>query len=191
MSSAVHIKNMVCPRCIAAVQQIFDKLEVEVESVYLGGASLVEELSKDQLSELDQLLLHGGFERIDDKKSQLLENIKTSVIDLIHHKEHFQLQVNWSDYLSEQLNQDYHYLSTLFSSVSGITLEQYIIKQKIEKVKEYLIYDELSVKEIAFRLGYSSVAHLSAQFKKVTGMTTSLFKQSHQLNGRQSLDSIS
>ncbi|MEP3386889.1 MAG: AraC family transcriptional regulator [Reichenbachiella sp.] len=191
MSSVVHIKNMVCPRCNAAVQQIFDKLEVEVESVYLGGASLVEELSKDQLSELDQLLLQSGFERIDDKKSQLLENIKTSVIDVIHHKEHFQLQVNWSDYLSEQLNQDYHYLSTLFSSISGITLEQYIIKQKIEKVKEYLIYDELSVKEIAFRLGYSSVAHLSAQFKKVTGMAPSLFKQLHHSNGRQSIDSIS
>lgn len=182
---------MVCPRCIKAVHQIFDQLKLETEEVCLGGATLPKELSEQQLVELDLRLARDGFERISDKKSQLLESIKTTVIETIHHQNHFNFNVNWSDFLAEQLNHDYHYLSTLFSSVTGITLEQFIIKQKIEKVKELLIYDQLSAKEIAFKLGYSSVAHLSAQFKKVTGMTPSAFKQSRNLDGRRSLDSLS
>ncbi|WP_422359424.1 helix-turn-helix domain-containing protein [Reichenbachiella sp.] len=166
-------------------------MKVEPDVVYLGGVTLSEGLSKKQQVELDLLLDQNGFERIGDEKSKLLENIKAIVIDNIHHQDHFNLNVKWSDFLAEQLNHDYHYLSTLFSSVTGITLEQYIIKQKIEKVKELLMYDQLSTKEIAFKLGYSSVAHLSAQFKKVTGMTPTVFKQSRQLNQRKSLDSLS
>lgn len=190
MSTLINIKNMVCPRCISAVQGIFDELGVKVDAVHLGQASISKELNPEQLSKLDKLLLQNGFERIDDKKAKLLESIKTAVIDHIHHQDHFSLNVNWSDFLSEKLGYDYQYLSVLFSSVAGITLEQYVIKQKIEKVKEYLIYDQLSVKEIAFKLGYSSVAHLSSQFKKVTGMTPSTFKQSRDLDARQSLDSL-
>ena len=190
MSITINIKNMVCPRCISAVQQVFEQIKAEPDTVFLGGATLSKNLSKKQQTELDLLLGKNGFERIGSEKSQLLERVKTTVIDQIHHQDHFNLNVKWSDFLAEQLDQDYQYLSALFSSVTGITLEQYIIKQKIEKVKELLRYDQLSAKEIAFKLGYSSVAHLSAQFKKVTGMTPSAFKQSRELNHRYFLDSL-
>lgn len=186
----INVKNMVCPRCITVVNEILEKIGLRPETVRLGQVSLTSELNKSQMESLDELLLHHGFERIDDKKAQTLEYIKTAVIDLIHHQDHFNLNINWSDYLSEKIGNDYQYLSSLFSSVAGITLEQYIIKQKIEKVKEYLIYKQLSVKEIAFKLGYSSVAHLSSQFKKVTGMTPSAFKQSHDLDARRPLDRL-
>lgn len=190
MKAVVDIKNMVCPRCVAAVRGIFNDLNVPVESVRLGQVVLLEPLAPNDSARLDELLKQNGFERIDDQRAQLLESIKTSVIELIHHQDHFALNVNWSHYLSEKLNNDYSYLSSLFSSVSGITLEQYIIKQKIEKVKEFLIYNQLSLKEIAFKLSYSSVAHLSSQFKKISGMTPSAFKKSYDLDARQSLDSI-
>lgn len=191
MCLVINIKNMVCPRCISAVQQIFDQLDLEVNSIALGSVELKSnKLSKEQYSKLDARLVEQGFERIDDQRSKLLEEIKTLVIDTIHHQDHFNLSVNWSSFIVERLNYDYPYLSTLFSTTSGITLEQYIIKQKIEKVKEYLIYDQLSIKEISFKLGYSSVAHLSAQFKKVTGMTPSAFRVNHSGSARTALDHI-
>ncbi|QEK52854.1 helix-turn-helix transcriptional regulator [Pedobacter aquae] len=121
------------------------------------------------------LLENLGFEIIDDKKSKLIDAIKTQIIELIHHQKEA-LHINLSDFLSRQLKHDYSYLSNLFSEKEGITIEKYFITQKIEKVKELLIYDELSLSEIAYQLNYSSVAHLSSQFKKVTGLTPSFFK---------------
>lgn len=190
MSQVVNIKNMVCQRCILVVQQIFDQLGVTPLSVNLGSVILKSDLSHDKIQQLETLLASQGFERIDDKKGQLLESMKALIIDAIHHHEHFSMNINWSHFLSDELGYDYNYLSSLFSSISGITLEQYIIKQKIEKVKEYLFYDQLSIKEISFKLGYSSVAHLSAQFKKVTGMTPSKFKEAKASDTRKSIDSI-
>ncbi|WOK08512.1 AraC family transcriptional regulator [Imperialibacter roseus] len=188
---SIHIKNMVCNRCIMVVDQIFQQAGLETASISLGEVKLAaDSVSADKLSALDSLLLKHGFERIDDRKSQLLEQIKAAVIDAIHHHENFEVNINWSHYLSDKLNYDYNYLSSLFSSVTGITLEQYIIRQKVEKVKEFLFYDELSVKEIAYKLGYSSVAHLSSQFKKITGLTPTEFKESRQTDIRTPLDNI-
>ena len=133
-----------------------------------------------------------GFERIDDRKARLIESVKSKIIQMIHHSDKVNMKFNWSDVLAEELHYEYNYLSNLFSSVEGITLEQYIIRQKIEKVKELLFYDELSLSEIADRLDYSSVAHLSSQFKKVTGFTPSELKKSREIDqSRKPLDSIS
>ncbi|MEK6482530.1 helix-turn-helix transcriptional regulator [Catalinimonas sp. 4WD22] len=187
----LYIKNMVCDRCIMVVNQLFQQAGLKPIFIRLGEIKIEEEvLTEGQRNQLDELLAKNGFERIDDKKSQLLEKIKATVIELIHRQEHFEMHINWSLYLSEKLHYDYNYLSSLFSSVTGITLEQYIIKQKIEKAKEYLFYDEFSVKEIAYRLGYSSVAHLSSQFKKITGLTPSEFEESRQTSLRKPLDNI-
>lgn len=188
--SVIHIKNMVCNRCITVVEQIFRQTGITPAAVSLGEVTLNERLSGEKLASMDKLLTEQGFARIDDKKSQLLEQIKSTVIGAIHHKDNFEMRLNWSEYLSEKLNHEYSYLSSLFSSVTGITLEQYIIKQKVEKVKEYLFYDELSVKEITYRLGYSSVAHLSSQFKKITGLTPTEFKDARRSDARRPLDDI-
>lgn len=181
---------MVCNRCIMVVESIFKDQGLDPEKMSLGEVNLSKEISPERLSNLSIKLREKGFELIDDKKSLLLERIKSTVIDAIHHSDHFELKINWSHYLQEKLQTDYASLSALFSSINGITLEQYIIKQKIEKVKEYLFYDEMSVKEIAFKLGYSSVAHLSSQFKKITGLTPSEFKESRDISNRLALDQI-
>lgn len=186
----LYIKNMVCPRCIMVVTNQAQETDLELESVALGVVKLMKEPTKDQLAAFKMNLEKNGFELIDDNKSMLLERIKTLVIDTIHHNDQFELTLNWSHYISDKLGYDYQYLSSLFSSVSGVTLEHYIINQKIEKAKEYLFYDELSVKEIAFKLGYSSVAHLSTQFKKVTGFTPTQFKESRETVSRRSIDQI-
>ena len=187
----VHIKNMVCPRCIMVVKQAFEQMGVEPISVDLGEVKLQNELSNSQQKELDNLLAKNGFERIDDKKVRMMEKIKTLVIDTIHHRDPYDTHIQWSSFLADHLNYDYNYLSGLFSSMAGITLEQYIIRQKMEKVKEFLFYDELSVKEIAYKMGFSSVAHLSNQFKKVIGMSPTEFKKSIQnTQSRKSLDQI-
>jgi len=189
-TTTLHIKNMVCNRCAMVVESLFRAIDVEPLMVSLGEVKLTQPLNKQQSSSIKEALLAKGFELIDDRKSLLLEQIKSLVIDEIHHHDHFELKINWSHYLAEKLGEEYTHLSSLFSSVEGITLEQYIIKQKIEKVKEYLFYDELSVKEIAFKLGYSSVAHLSTQFKKVTGLTPSEFKENRDNSVRRSIDNI-
>lgn len=182
---------MVCHRCNLVVEEIFKELKIDVLSIDLGHVVVTENrLSSETLKALDQALETKGFERIDDRKGQVLERMKTLIISTIHHQDHFNMTINWSDLLSNKLDLEYSYLSTLFSSISGITLEQYIIRQKIEKVKEYLVYGQLSIKEIAFKLGYSSVSHLSRQFKKVTGMTPTLFKASRPMELRRSLDDI-
>ena len=191
--TTLHIKNMVCNRCITVVKQELERQGLHPEKISLGEALIAEDnLTDDQQQKLDAALAHHGFERIDDRKARLIESIKNKIIQLIHHSDKLDLKLNWSTVLSEEVHYEYNYLSNLFSSVEGITLEQYIIRQKIERVKELLFYDELSLSQIASQLGYSSVAHLSAQFKKVTGLTPSEMKKSRDIyHNRKPLDSVS
>jgi AraC family transcriptional regulator len=188
----LYIKNMVCNRCIQAVTRELETQNLHPEKVVLGEVKLKEaSLSDEQLSRLDSGLHNLGFERIDDRKARLIESIKNTVIQKIHRDEKVDKRFNWSKVLADELHYDYNYLSTLFSGVEGITLEQYIIRQKIEKVKELLFYDELNLSEIAYRLGYSSVAHLSGQFKKITGLTPSELKKSRSIDStRKPIDSV-
>lgn len=175
---------MVCSRCEMAVRTLFDEMKISVLSIKLGEVELsktLENLEKKQLSEKLKAL---GFELLDDKISKTIERIKNRIIDLVHHQNE-QLKINLSSYLSEDLNQDYSALSNLFSETEGITIEHYFIAQKIERVKELLIYNELSLSEIAFQLNYSSVAHLSNQFKKTTGITPTQFKQLKEKKRKQ------
>jgi AraC-like DNA-binding protein len=158
------------------VEQELDKLQIGKKKVSLGEVETEDDLSKDQLQQLERDLASLGFELLDDSKKQVIEKIKNIVIHRIHHSDEDDPH-NFSDILSKALHKDYSYLSSLFSQVEGITIEKYVINQKIERVKELIIYDELSLSEIAYKLGYSSVAHLSNQFKKVTGLTPSYFKQ--------------
>ena len=191
--TTLYIKNMVCNRCIMVVKQELERQGLHPEKVSLGEVTIQEDkLNNAQQTKLDSALINLGFERIDDRKARLIESIKNKIIQMIHHADKVDLKFNWSSVLSEELHYEYNYLSNLFSSVEGITLEQYIIRQKIEKVKELLFYDELNLSEIADRLGYSSVAHLSAQFKKVTGFTPSELKKSRDIDqNRKPLDSVS
>jgi AraC family transcriptional regulator len=188
--TSLFIKNMVCQRCVAAVKQEFEKLGLHPTQVTLGEVTLESEIEEKVKAELKNNLTALGFELIDDKKGRLIESIKNLVIQKIHHAERVDLKLNWSDILSDTLRYDYNYLSTLFSSVEGVTLEHYIINQKIERVKELLFYDELTLSEIADRLGYSSVAHLSGQFKKIIGLTPSELKKSRITSARKPLDSV-
>lgn len=191
MMSTLHIKNMVCNRCIMVVGQELEKLGLETERITLGEVTLKHEPTAEKLTALDKVLTGLGFERIDDRKARLIESIKKLVIEEIHHKSKRSKKLNWSTWLADQLHYDYNYISSLFSSVEGITLEQYIIHQKIEKVKELLFYDELTLSQIADMLDYSSVGHLSSQFKKVTGMTPSEQKKlKSQDSVRKALDSV-
>lgn len=190
--TTLYIKNMVCDRCIMVVKQEIEKLGLHAEKVSLGEVKLKEDsLPEDILNRFDTSLAQLGFERIDDRKARLIDGIKNKVIQMIHHPNEKDKKLNWSNVLSEEMHYEYNYLSNLFSSVEGITLEQYIIRQKIEKVKELLFYDELNLSGIAMKLGYSSVAHLSAQFKKVTGLTPTELKKTREINqSRKSLDNI-
>lgn len=174
------------------VKQAMESQGLHPEQIILGEVKLKEDnLSKDQFDQLDASLRELGFERIDDHRARLIEAIKTKVIHLIHHSNEGYRKFNWSTILSEELHYEYNYLSSLFSSVVGITLEQFIIRQKIERVKELLFYDELSLSQIADKLGYSSVAHLSGQFKKVMGLTPSELKKSRTIDwSRRPLDGI-
>jgi len=158
------------------VKAELEKLGLEYISVDLGEANLTVNISEQQKKNLDVALRKSGLELLDDKKSMLVEKIKIIIIELVHYSEE-QLKVNLSDYLSEKLNYDYTYLANLFSETQGTTIEKFLINHKIERVKELLVYDELNLKEIAFKIHYSSVAHLSSQFKRITGLTPSQFKQ--------------
>ncbi|KGO79806.1 AraC-like DNA-binding protein [Flavobacterium cauense R2A-7] len=171
----VYIKNMVCHRCILAVETILKSLNLAYKNVTLGEIEFQNPLPDAMKEKMAQQLEAIGFELIDDKKHQLIERIKNCIIQFIHHDKEL-LKMNLSDFLAGELGYEYNYLSNLFSEVEGTTIEKYVILQKIEKVKELIVYDELSLKEIAERLGYSSVAYLSNQFKKVTGLTPSHFK---------------
>jgi AraC family transcriptional regulator len=192
MPLKLYVKNMVCDRCKLVVTQELEKLGLHPQKVTLGEVSLQEDsLAEDIQKQVDQALLQAGFERIDDRRARLIESIKNKVIDRIHHSDEIDRKLNWSSVLAEQMHYEYNYLSNLFSAVEGITLEQYIIRQKIERVKELLFYDELTLSQIANQMGYSSVAHLSAQFKKITGLTPSELKKSRELNqARKPLDNV-
>jgi len=188
MNETIHIKNMVCPRCISAVSNILRELDISYGSIKLGEIELISSLSDDNKNAFFKALQKSGFSLINDRRSQLIEQMKTSVVDKIHHSSD-ELDIKWADYLSDKLHLDYKYLSSLFSLVESITFEQYIINQKIECIKELIAYDELNLSEIAFKLNYSSVAYLSNQFKKVVGMTPTQFKKVIDKN-RKSLDEI-
>ncbi len=188
-STTLHIKNMVCNRCIKVVKDEFALLNLEIEEIELGSVKVSGDLEIGRIDEIRKVLHENGFELIDDKKSQVIDRIKTLIIEKIHHSNQIDEKINSSDYLSKELGYDYSYLSNLFSSVEGITIEKYIIHQKIEKVKELLVYDELSLNEIAFQMGYSSAQHLSNQFKKITGLTPSHFKKLKE-NKRKPLDEV-
>ena len=179
---------MVCNRCKLAVQTELDKVDMEPLSVELGEITLKEKPTPSQLHELAKALNGLGFEIIDNQKSLLIEQIKTQIIKLVHHTDGT-TPLKLSAVLSDQLNHDYSYLSNLFSAVEGTTIEKYYIAQKIERVKELLVYNERSLSEIAYQMGYSSVAYLSSQFKQVTGMTPSQFK-GLQIHHRQNLDDL-
>lgn len=184
----IFVKNMVCDRCILVVHNELEKRGLNVKQVKLGEAELEKELTIEQRKALEASLTLLGFELIDDKKKQLVESIKTHIIKLVHRDES-DLKTNLSTYLAESLHHDYSYLSNLFSELESSTIEKYFISQKIERVKELLFYDELTLSEIADRLSYSSVAYLSNQFKKITGLTPTEFKK-QKTNQRKSLDSL-
>ncbi|MGV6946602.1 helix-turn-helix domain-containing protein [Sphingobacterium kyonggiense] len=186
--NTLFIKNMVCDRCIMVVQNELDKLGLDAKNVKLGEVTLTKEITPTEKEALVKTLEPLGFEVIDDKKGRIIEKIKNIIIDLVHHQDS-DVKTNLSDVLSDKLHHDYNYLSNLFSEVEGITIEKYFIAQKVEKVKELLVYDELSLSEIAMRLNYSSVAYLSNQFKKVTGLTPSYFKQVRE-DKRKPLDKV-
>ena len=184
----LYIKNMVCNRCILVVQNELDKLGLEASNIKLGEVSLVKDLTTKEREAIESALDPLGFQVIDDKKSRMIEKIKNVIIELVHHQDN-DVKTNLSDVLSDALHNDYNYLSNLFSDIEGTTIEKYFIAQKVEKVKELLVYDELSLSEIAGRMNYSSVAYLSNQFKKVTGLTPSHFKQIRE-DKRKPLDEV-
>lgn len=188
----IFIRNMVCNRCIMVVSDILNKSGLTVTNISLGEVTIAEESPPaESLAAVDTDLLAVGFERIDDKKARLIEKMKNLIIANIHHTDSLELKINWSAFLVDELHYEYNYLSGLFSSVEGITLEQYIIHQKVEKAKELLFYGELNAGEISDRLGYSSIQHFSAQFKKITGLTPSAFKKSRTIEqSRKSIDKV-
>ncbi len=167
---------MVCIRCKMVVKEELKKLGLHYVVVDLGEVEIMENISAEQHDRFRDALLKSGLELMDDKKSVLIQNIKNIIIELTHYSDE-PLEIKFSEYLSQKLNHEYAYLAKLFSEAQGTTIEKYYISHKIERVKELLVYNELSLSEIAYRMHYSSVAHLSAQFKKVTGLTPSHFKQ--------------
>ena len=175
MPYILKIKNMVCPRCIKVVKQELESLHYHIQKIQLGEVEILED--HPNLSQIKASLEANGFELLEDRNAQWIEKIKTLIIALVQDDQLGQLNQNISSYLSEQIEKDYSFLSHLFSAVEGVTIEKYLILQKIERVKELLIYDEETLSEIAFRLGYSSVAYLSSQFKQVTGHSPSQFKK--------------
>ncbi len=176
----IYIKYMVSLRCIMVVKEELRKLGIRYVNVILGEVEIFEKISEQQRETLRENLKNIGLELLDDKRAVMIERIKNVIIDLIHHSTSVP-KVNFSEFLSEKLEYDYTYLSNIFSEVQGITIQQFIIFHKIEKVKELLLYDELNLTEISYRLDYSSVSHLSNQFKKITGLTPSFFKQMRAL----------
>jgi AraC-like DNA-binding protein len=171
-----YIRNMVCAGCIMVVKTELENLGIKSHSVELGEIEISDDLPEEQIALFSQAIRGFGFEIMDDKKNYLIEKIKHAIFELVHYTDE-EIKVALSDYISYKVNHSYIYLSNLFSEVTGTTIEQYIITKKIDRVKELLICEEFSLSEIAFRMHYSSVAHLSAQFKKVTGLTPSVFKK--------------
>ncbi|MBC8033179.1 MAG: helix-turn-helix transcriptional regulator [Chitinophagaceae bacterium] len=179
---------MVCGRCVMVVAQIFSQEGVHLTSIKLGEVEITGDLPSEKATILSQRLKEVGFEILSDEKTKMVEKIKNIVVQSIHEEEVAE-KGNFSDMLSRSIHKDYSYLSKLFSEMEGITIEKYIIQQKIEKVKELLVYGEQNLSEIAYAMGYSSVAHLSAQFKKTTGFNPTTFRKLKD-HRRRSLDSI-
>lgn len=179
---------MVCARCKMVVRDELARLGIETSSIDLGEVETKNEIPQKKIQQLGASLRQLGFEIIDDRKSRIIEKIKKAIIELVHYSEEAP-SVQVSAFITQQLHYEYNYLSNLFSEVEGITIEKYFIAQKIEKVKELLMYDELSLSQIADRLGYSSVAYLSSQFKKQTGLTPTFFKNLKQKN-RRAIDDL-
>lgn len=172
----LYIKYMVSLRCKILVKDELNKLGLHETNIDLGTAEVLEDLTQEQRDLLKKNLLRSGLELLDDKKSILIEKIKNVIVELIHYSDELP-KVNYSDYISKKLNYDYTYLANIFSEVKGISIQHYIILNKIERVKELLLYDELNLTQISYKLNYSSVAHLSNQFKKVTGLSPTFFRQ--------------
>jgi len=184
----IYIKNMVCNRCKMVVKSELEQLGLFPLAVELGEVTLKNDLTEEDKKRVNDRFIELGFELIDDKKSRLIERVKNLVVELVHHSEE-NLNMNVSEYLVQHIPVEYKYLSNLFSEVEGTTIEKFYIAQRIERVKELLVYDELSLSQIADQMGYSSVAYLSTQFKKVVGLTPSHFKSVKEAK-RQSLDQL-
>jgi AraC family transcriptional regulator len=187
ISQELHIKNMVCNRCIKVVKEALESLNLEITHIDLGLATV--NGKEINITGIKNILDKAGFELIEDKKYRIVDNVKSIIVDLIHRKGLEGLNRNLSDYIAERAGKDYNYLSSLFSSYENITIERFIILQKIEKAKELLVYDELNIGEIADSLAYSSMAHLSRQFKQVSGFTPTEFKRL-KTHKRKTLDSL-
>lgn len=172
----LYIKNMVSVRCKMIVKEVLTKLGLHYIIVELGEVDIMENISSEQRDQVKAALFHAGLELMDDKRSVLIERIKNTIVEMVHHTDEV-VKTNFSYFLSQKLDHDYTYLANLFSEVQGITIEKFIISHKIERIKELIIYDELNITEIAWKMNYNSVAHLSNQFKKVTGLSPSHFKQ--------------
>jgi AraC family transcriptional regulator len=185
----LFVKNMVCNRCITMVKQRLDALSIDYNKVELGEIGLNKPLTDQQFSTLKDDLQQLGFELLDDRKASLVSQIKSFIVKYIHGDDDTMMSKKLSVLLAEKLSADYNYLSALFSSIEGITIEKYVILQRVERAKELLEYNELSLGEIADKLNYSSVQHLSQQFKKITGLTPSQFKQSSDAS-RSPLDQV-
>ena len=175
----LYIKYMVSIRCKMLVKTELDNLGLKYGTIDLGEVEIKEQISDDQIKQLKTSLLRSGLELMDDKRAILIEKIKNVIIEMVHSTVEMP-NVKNSDYISEKLNHDYTYLANLFSESTGTTIEQFIIVHKIERAKELLMYDEFNLTEISYKLKYSSVAHLSTQFKKITGLTPSFFKTMKQ-----------
>ncbi|MBQ0721744.1 MAG: helix-turn-helix transcriptional regulator [Gammaproteobacteria bacterium] len=180
---------MVCMRCIKVVKEEISKLGFQIKNIELGKVELSKAPNEAETQTIKQILLENGFELIDDKKSRIIAEIKTVIIELVHYNKEKAGHINFSDFIANEVGYDYSYLSNLFSSIEGATIEKYIINQKTEKVKELLVYDELTLNEIAWEMGYSSVQHLSGQFKKITGLSPSHFKKVKEIK-RKPLDKV-
>ncbi|MFN0175467.1 MAG: helix-turn-helix domain-containing protein [Saprospiraceae bacterium] len=187
----IIIKNMVCARCIRSVEHLLTEAGLVAKKVRLGETELAAPPNPAQLAALRRSLETEGFELLDDRNSQMIAQIKNLVVNEIHHAAGKKPEtMNFSDFIARELGHEYSQLSKLFASVEGLTIEKYIIAQKIERVKELLVYDELSFGDIAFQTGYSSTQHLSNQFRQVTGLTPTQFKSEHQRHGRKTLDRL-
>ncbi len=186
----LFVKNMVCGRCIKVVREELKNIGVETKSIILGEVETAKPLVQLPINQISETLQKNGFELIEDNKAKIIEKIKKEIISVIQQYEKIDLErINFSSYLSDKLNKDYPYISSLFSKTEGITIEHFVIMQKIEKAKEFLKYGELTLSEIAYWLGYSSVQHLSRQFKNITGFTASQYK-SNINNLRKPIDKV-
>jgi AraC-like DNA-binding protein len=184
----LYIKFMLSTRCKIVVKDILKDMDLHFVIVDLGEVEIMEDLDSEQLEELKSALLVSGLELMDNKKAILIERIKNTIIEMVHHSNEG-LKINFSNFLSEKLNHDYTYMANLFSEVQGTTIEQFMIAHKVERIKELIIYGELNITEIAWKMNYSSVAHLSNQFKKMTGLSPSQFKQLKEKT-RRSLEEL-